>query len=401
MSAWDIAKINDICCKICSGGTPKSSNKEYYDGDIPWLNTNEVDFNNIYKTNRFITEEGLNNSAAKYIPANSIVVAMYGVTAGKCAITKIPLTTNQACCNLIINEHKADYKYVFYYIRTQSEILNNLATGGAQQNLNSLTIKKFKIPLPSIPIQKRIADILSTYDDLIENNNERIALLEKAAQALYKEWFVRFRFPGHETARFVNGLPEGWTRRKINEFYNTCSGGTPSRSKSEYYENGVYPWVKTGEIRDSIVIDAEEYITENAIRNSSAKLLPAKSVVMAMYAVNIGMLAYFDQEMACNQACCVFSDKRNFPSRHYLFQYLLSIRDYFLLIGFGAAQQNLSQDLIKNVKILMPTDELVMAFEKKVDDCYASIRILMMCNQNLAKQRDLLLPRLMSGKLEV
>jgi type I restriction enzyme S subunit len=296
-------------------------------------------------------------------------------------------------------DDRCDMKFLFYYMTLLNlESYNNDA---AVPGLNRNLAHKLKIKIPDLPTQQRIANILSTYDDLIENNNKRIALLEKAAQALYKEWFVRFRFPGHETARFVNGLPEGWTRRKINEFYNTCSGGTPSRSKTEYYENGVYPWVKTGEIRDSIVIDAEEYITENAIRNSSAKLLPAKSVVMAMYGVNIGMLAYFDQEMACNQACCVFSDKRNFPSRHYLFQYLLSIRNYFLLIGFGAAQQNLSQDLIKNVKILMPTDELVMAFEKRVDDCYASIRILMMCNQNLAKQRDRLLPRLMSGKLEV
>lgn len=290
-------------------------------------------------------------------------------------------------------------KYVYYLLQTMH--LEQYNAGAGVPTLNQNHLHSIKLKIHSLPTQERIADILSTYDDLIENNNKRIALLEKAAQELYKEWFVRFRFPGHETARFINGLPEGWTRRKINEFYNTCSGGTPSRSKSEYYENGVYPWVKTGEIRDSIVIDAEEYITENAIRNSSAKLLPAKSVVMAMYGVNIGMLAYFDQEMACNQACCVFSDKRNFPSRHYLFQYLLSIREYLLLIGFGAAQQNLSQDLIKRVKILMPTDGLVTAFEKKVDDYYESIRNLMMCNQNLTKQRDLLLPRLMSGKLEV
>ena len=290
-------------------------------------------------------------------------------------------------------------KYVYYLLQTMH--LEQYNAGAGVPTLNQNHLHSIKLTIHSLPTQERIADILSTYDDLIENNNKRIALLEKAAQELYKEWFVRFRFPGHETARFINGLPEGWTRRKINEFYNTCSGGTPSRSKSEYYENGVYPWVKTGEIRDSIVIDAEEYITENAIRNSSAKLLPAKSVVMAMYGVNIGMLAYFDQEMACNQACCVFSDKRNFPSRHYLFQYLLSIREYLLLIGFGAAQQNLSQDLIKRVKILMPTDGLVTAFEKKVDDYYESIRNLMMCNQNLTKQRDLLLPRLMSGKLEV
>lgn len=310
------------------------------------------------------------------------------------------------CSNdvLVLNVKKNTNARFLYYVLSDNNFFNysTVTSKGTKMPRGSKhAIMKYLVPDMDLPTQQRIADILSTYDDLIENNNKRIALLEKAAQELYKEWFVRFRFPGHETTRFVNGLPEGWTRKKISEFYNTCSGGTPSRSKPEYYENGVYPWVKTGEIKDSIIIDAEEYITENAIRNSSAKLLPAKSVVMAMYGVNIGMLAYFDQEMTCNQACCVFSDKRKFSSRHYLFQYLLSIREYLLLIGFGAAQQNLSQDLIKRVKILMPTDGLVTAFEKKVDDYYESIRNLMMCNQNLTKQRDLLLPRLMSGKLEV
>jgi type I restriction enzyme S subunit len=122
---------------------------------------------------------------------------------------------------------------------------------------------------------------------------------------------------------------------------------------------------------------------------------------MAMYGVNIGQLGYFDRQMTCNQACCVFSDKRSFSSKHYLFQYLKSIREYLLLISFGAAQQNLSQELIKKIKIVMPSDDVVKAFEEKVDAIYDSIKTLMYKNQNLAKQRDLLLPRLMSGKLEV
>ena len=139
----DYIRLGDICTKVCSGGTPASSNPAYYNGNIPWLNTNEVNFCNVYSTNKTISEEGLKNSAAKYIPQNTVIVAMYGVTAGKCAIAKIPLTTNQACCNLVINKEIADYRYVYYYLKLQSESLNKLAIGGAQQNLNALTIKKF------------------------------------------------------------------------------------------------------------------------------------------------------------------------------------------------------------------------------------------------------------------
>lgn len=281
------------------------------------------------------------------------------------------------------------------------DYLSLVAKGSAYPAVDTNDFKKAKVYIPDSPTQNRIADILSTYDDLIEANNRRIELLEQAAQELYKEWFVRFRFPEHEKVKFENGLPEGWKRDKIQTYYNTCSGGTPSRSKPEYFENGLYPWVKTGEIKDCVIIDTEEYITKEAVDNSSAKILPAKPVAMAMYGVNIGLLAYFDGEMTCNQACCVFSDKRNFSSRHYLYQYLKSIREYLLLISFGAAQQNLSQDLIKKIKITMPVDDIVMLFEKQVDEIYDNIRILLMKNKNLATQRDLLLPRLMSGKLEV
>lgn len=401
MENVEIVKIEEICSFICSGGTPKSTNPDFYNGEIPWLNTNEVNFNKIYSTSRYISENGLHNSSAKYVPVNTVIVAMYGVTAGKCAIAKIPLTTNQACCNLIIDPQKADYRYVYQYLKMQHRVLNSLATGGAQQNLNSLDIKRFKMPSPNINIQSKIADILMAYDDLIEENNHRVELLEQTAQELYKEWFVRFRFPGYEKTKFENGLPEGWERNKIQKYYQTCSGGTPSRSKPEYFENGIYPWVKTGEIKDCVIIDTEEYITQDAVNRSSSKVLPAKSVAMAMYGVNIGLLAYFGSEMTCNQACCVFSDKRDFSSKHYLYYYLKSIREYLLLISFGAAQQNLSQDLIKKIKITMPSDDVVQTFEKQIDDIYDSIRMLLLKNKNLAEQRDMLLPRLMSGELGV
>lgn len=299
-------------------------------------------------------------------------------------------------------EINKDITYPYYlYRHLRSLDLSGLDSGASIPSMTSKCYYGIKIDLPDLSTQKRIADIISTYDELIENNNRRIALLEKAAHELYKEWFVRFRFPGHETAKFKSGLPQEWERKSISTYYDTCSGGTPSRTNEEYYDLGIYPWVKTGEIKDCIIIDTEEHITEDAVKKSSAKLLPAKSVAMAMYGVNIGQLGYFDSQMTCNQACCVFSDKRSFSSRHYLFHYLKSIREYLLLISFGAAQQNLSQELIRKIKIVMPSDDVLNLFEEKVDSIYDSTKNLMQINLNLVKQRDLLLPRLMSGKLEV
>lgn len=170
MGKYDKIEIQHICLNICSGGTPKSTVTEYYGGNIPWLNTKEINFCRIYETERTITDEGLNNSSAKWVPANTVIVAMYGATAGKTAIAKIPLTTNQACCNLNIDSAIADYRFVYYALYNNYAYLASLANGGAQQNLNAQQIKEFEIPFPPLKEQKRIADILSSLDDKIELN---------------------------------------------------------------------------------------------------------------------------------------------------------------------------------------------------------------------------------------
>lgn len=233
--------------------------------------------------------------------------------------------------------------YFTYLLRTNSirQAMSNYVSGSAIPRIVLKDFKKMKLRIePNILFQKEIVKHLLPIDELIEVNNKRIKVLEQMTENLYKEWFVRFRFPGYETAEFENGLPKGWERNRISQYYYTSSGGTPSRENEENYENGTIPWIKTGEMQDCLLIDTEEHITEEAIKKSSAKLFPKDSVLMAMYGVNIGMLAYSTIEATCNQACCVFKDKGSINTKHYLFQYLKSIREHLLLIGFGAAQQN-------------------------------------------------------------
>lgn len=184
MSEWKKVKLGSLCTNVCSGGTPKSTNASYYNGDIPWLNTKEVDFNYITSTEKTISQEGLDNSSAKFISAHCVIVAMYGATAGRCAINNIPLTTNQACCNLQINPELADYKFIYHFLRMNYSIIASLANGGAQQNLNAQIIKDYEIHLPDINTQKKIAAILGALDDKIELNNKINKNLEQQAEAL-------------------------------------------------------------------------------------------------------------------------------------------------------------------------------------------------------------------------
>ena len=190
MEEWKEYKIKDLCHKVYSGGTPLTSRKEYYDGPIPWLNTKEVNFNRIYATERYITQEGLNNSSAQWVASNSIIIAMYGATAGKVALTKIPLTTNQACCNLIINQSVVDYNYLYYALCHEYPRLSLLANGGAQQNLSAQVIKEYPIFIPSrLEEQQRISNILSSLDGKIEINRRINDNLEQQATALFDKMF--------------------------------------------------------------------------------------------------------------------------------------------------------------------------------------------------------------------
>ena len=391
--AFEITRIGDICKKVCSGGTPTSSNPDYYDGGIPWLNTNEVNFCNIYSTNKTISEEGLNHSAAKYIPVNSIIVAMYGVTAGKCAVAKIPLTTNQACCNLVIDEEKAHYQYVYHFLKLQSDNLNKLANGGAQQNLNSIIIKKFKITLPSLDVQCRIASILSAYDNLIENNNKRIRLLEQMAENLYKEWFVRFRFPGHEKAEFENGLPEGW---RLENLFDVADVSYGYAFKSDLFctDDSLNAVVRIRDIQEnhtdtytSEVCDDKYLIEENAI-------LVGMDGLFHMCLWN-GDKAYLNQRVV--KICSKKKDMCNYM----LFMAIRPQIKFWEQVIAGTTVAHLGDKHLKKIKIAVPTEDLLLKANKSIQRIMVEKNQLFKQNQILSRQRDLLLPRLMSGKLEV
>lgn len=160
----------DVSKKVTSGGTPDRSNSLYYGGSIPWLRTQEVDFREIYDTELSITEEGLANSSAKWIEKNAVIVAMYGATAAKVGIAKIPLTTNQACCNIEVDEDIANYRYVYHWLTYNYEALKSMGQG-SQSNINAGMIKTFKIPVPSLEIQSRIVQVLDNFDTVCHDLN--------------------------------------------------------------------------------------------------------------------------------------------------------------------------------------------------------------------------------------
>ena len=182
--------ISSICKRIVSGGTPKTTIDRYYQGNIPWLRTEEVDFCYVYETKKHITEEAIANSSTKMIPVNCVIIAMYGATAAKCCINKIPLCTNQACCNLEIDDTLALYKFVFYNICKEYEKLKSLGEG-SQNNISGQKIKDYRIPIPSLSIQKSIVEKLDAFESLISSLKEEIVLRQKQYE-YYREKLLTF-----------------------------------------------------------------------------------------------------------------------------------------------------------------------------------------------------------------
>ena len=393
--------IQHICSNICSGGTPKSTITEYYGGNIPWLNTKEINFNRISETEKTISHEGLNNSSAKWIPANSVIVAMYGATAGKMAITQIPLTTNQACCNLTIDSAKADYRFVYYALYNDYTYLASLANGGAQQNLNAQQIKDFEIPFPSLKEQKYIANILSSLDDKIELNRRINDNLEQQAQALFKSWFVDF--DPFKDGKFVESelgrIPEGWRVERLGSVCKCLLGGTPSRNKEEYW-NGKIAWINSGEINEFRITKPSEYITQEGLKKSATKLLPKKTTVLAITGATLGQVSLLEINSCANQSVIGVLENEDI-FHEYIYPLIKNRIDDLCSHMTGGAQQHINKNNVEQLEILIPPKKILIEYKRIATPIYSLISNICFESQKISKLRDSLLPRLMSGELKL
>lgn len=197
---------------VVGGGTPSTKNPDYWGGDIPWISPKDLtDYKSVYisKGENFLTEKGL-KSGTRLLPKNTLLFSSRAPI-GYVALAANPICTNQGFKSIVCDEKQVVPLYLYYYMKANLDYIKLFGTGATFPEISGKTMGKIKVEIfKSLDVQHRIASILSTYDSLIENNAKRIRLLEKMAENLYKEWFVRFRFPGHENVEMENGLPKGW-----------------------------------------------------------------------------------------------------------------------------------------------------------------------------------------------
>jgi type I restriction enzyme S subunit len=306
---------------------------------------------------------------------------------------------------LTVDQHLADARFVYRYFRLPSTVerITKLATGAGVPHINLGTLKAFEIKLPRVEEQARIADVLSRYDDLIENNRRRIALLEEAARQLYREWFVRLRFPGHEHTRIVDGVPEGWERRSLIDCVKFLSGGTPSKQRTEFWD-GEIPWVSSGEMTEARLYDTPLHISQDGAQAGSRLVVPGTIliVVRGMSLAKEFRLAVATREMAFNQDLKALQCRPGIDST-IIFHSLFAAREHIRELSTEAAHgtKKLETAVLEALPVLLPTPALQQAFREMTEASDAQRDNLYHQNQKLRAARDLLLPRLMSGEIPV
>jgi len=399
---WKKVKLKEIG-KIVTGKTPPTKNKEYYGNKYPFITPKDIIKDVPHtKTERFLSEKGKNYQANLMLPKNVVCYTCIA-SLGKMCITSEVSFTNQQINSIIVDEQHYDYRFVYYYLKNNKEKINIIASGVASPIINKSIFSEIEIEIPEdLNEQQKIASILSNYDDLIENNTKRIELLEKIAKLIYDEWFVRFKFPGHEKVKFVDSelgkIPEGWEVKKLKESVNNIIlGGTPARKNPNYW-GGDLPWIKSGKLNDLRIIEGTETITQEGLNKSATKMMPERTVLIAI--TGAILISLSEIKLCANQSVVGLYGSKDF-SQEYLYLYQKKNIDQFISKMSGSAQQHVNKEIIQNSKILVPDIETMGSFNQIIKPIFNEISSLLFKNQNLKKTRDLLIPKLVSGEVDV
>lgn len=304
------------------------------------------------------------------------------------------------------NDLEIDPLFIGYYLRNvqfRGEI-SAYSTLTTRASLNNGIIEKLKVTVPSLPNQQKIASILSTYDELIENNKQRIQLLEEMAEEIYKEWFVRLRFPGYETAKIVDGLPEGWEKVKADQIFDIKIGKTPPREETKWFtenKQGI-KWISIRDINSSsvFIFNTNEEIVYDGISKFNLNIVKKNTVILS-FKLTVGKIAIATEDMVSNEAIAHFNIiNESIMNREYIYCYLKNFQ-YAELGNTSSIGNAINSKIVKRMPIIKPAKNIINRFSESICSMLDEIDVLNQKNQLLQETRDLLLPRLISGKLSV
>lgn len=403
---FDMIPIGDLG-RVVTGRTPPAANPEFYGEAYPFITPTDIQGGARYvETIRGLSAEGLDAFHRILLPHDAICVVCIGATIGKICLSSRPSFTNQQINSIVVDEDKYDPRYVFYAARLLQDELRAKAAGAATPILNKSAFQNIEIPVPDLPVQRRIAGILSAYDDLIDVNQRRIAILEEMARRLFDEWFVRFRYPGHEAVPLVEtelgNVPEGWAVEEARTAFRFLGGGTPSKTEDSYWTDGTIPWFTPTDLTKSgrtFLDQSELKITDLGLSKSAARLFPANSIMMTSRAT-LGVFGINTQEATTNQGFITFIPNQRTPL-YFLLHLLKREFPRMEAVASGATFKEVTKGALGELLFAIPPEALTHRFEVLAVPIMEQVRTLTRQNTHLRTARDLLLPKLISGEIDV
>ncbi len=379
--SWKKVRVSELG-RVVTGKTPPTKQRNYYDGDFPFITPSDLDYDTyrIQTTATFLSDEARAEYHNQFIDENTVAFTCIA-SVGKIGIAIRESLTNQQINSIIVNDEH-DYRFVYYLLRNESFRIQRMCSGVATPIINKSDFEKVELRVPeSLVVEQNIASILASYDDLIENNQRRIAFLEQAARLLYKEWFVHLRFPGHEHTPIINGIPEGWERKRLGEIATIMKGKNITQ---EMTEDGNVPVVAGG------LKPAYYHNTANAL---------GPVITVSASGANAGYVALYHQDIWASD-CSYLSSSDN-PEIWFLYLAMKSSQAEITGMQQGSAQPHVYPKHLKRLCLQNPPKTLRKHFHETVESSFLQIENLEKQIVKLARARDLLLPKLMNGEVAV
>ena len=389
MSDWKSFYVEQLG-KIITGKTPKTSNVEYYGGDIPFLTpSDDMSVKHVIETKRSLSDLGKSTVKNLCLPKNSVCVSCIGSDLGKVVITGRETVSNQQINSIIVDEKFFDVDFVYYSMVILGKKLKYLShTSTAVPIINKSTFSKFTISCPPLETQKKIAAVLSALDDKIELNNAINKNLEEQAQAIYKNMFV-------------DNFNPAWKRGTIeNLSQNIVCGKTPSTKCAEYY-GGNIPFITIPDMHNMVyVVDTERYLSSIGAISQSNKFLPVNSICVSCIGT-AGLVSLTSRDSQTNQQINSIIPKKKI-SPYYVYYLMKSLCEKIIKLGScGSTIVNLNKGQFSRIEVTIPPDDVMYLFNERVTFIFKMILSNIQENQKLGELRDALLPRLMSGEIDV
>lgn len=396
MTTFEKVKLGDVT-EILSGGTPDSGNLDYWqDGDIPWATLPDLSKKYLLNTQRKITKSGLKNSAAKLLPANTVIFSSRA-TIGEISITKIETSTNQGSKNFVCHPDKIYYEFLYYFLRHNSKYIESLCGGTTYKEINKTVLSNLQVSLPDLKTQKNIASVLSAYDDLIENNEKRIKVLEEMAQRLHTEWFVKFKFPGHEKVKMVDSgtvygnIPEGWEVKKLGDIAELIMGQSPTSSNYNFENEGL-------PFHQGVADFGYKYPTDRVYSTAGNKYAERGDLLFSVRAP-VGRMNIANKKIILGRGLSAIRHKNGWQSLLCLmFDKKFTEKD---MIGNGAIYKSVNKAELENLKFVVAPKAISEGLEFIVSKYFSEMEKLAGADINLSTTRDLLIPQLVTGKREL